>query len=444
MLQLPPELRHQCFDYLRGDIPTLKAARLVNYELGRMATKILFQSITLYQDNESVDRFNHLVQSDFRSLARRVVIDTTVNANWDGVEESEPLNSFLKAIAVMPKLENLEEVHIKFSRECWAEDEEYDNYVHTPESIHLRGTLLKHAFNVMRQVDKLKSLTIINLQEHTDAEVFECEDFIIVRGKLKELHLMLTSEDDEGFDPGYQVFMSTLHKGYSEELPNVWLKPLGNQLTHLSLYSSFWKWGVVPLVDFREIPPFPGLVSLCLGKLTIGYDWQIEWILAHGPTLRELSLDECMILIEIYARLEEIDCIIPDLRLVPKGHKCFDSHRPVYYKTFETRWHMAFHHFCTGLPKLRRFSFGAEPYDGGYPFESRYELLSSLYVPRYSTFNNDAFDDDDAMYFEMKAGFAGESEDSQRKRWLKNRDELDGAALKTLLKVVNARAELDT
>lgn len=65
-------------------------------------------------------------------------------------------------------------------------------------------------------------------------------------------------------------------------------------LEHLTLYSDR-PLGLCPALDLSAVH-FPRLKSLALGNYTFCHDDQLDWILAHGATLRELYLDNCLII----------------------------------------------------------------------------------------------------------------------------------------------------
>lgn len=64
--------------------------------------------------------------------------------------------------------------------------------------------------------------------------------------------------------------------------------------------------GFRPKLDLSQIH-FPRLKSLVLGNFTFFQDSQLEWILSHGATLSELSLDDCMILYDLCLFEEKLD-----------------------------------------------------------------------------------------------------------------------------------------
>lgn len=80
-------------------------------------------------------------------------------------------------------------------------------------------------------------------------------------------------------------------------LPSFWLRPMISNLEHLTLYSNVY-FGFYPKLDLHGVH-FPRLKTLSFGKYTFAHDSQLEWILSHGDTLKELYLDNCPILFEV-------------------------------------------------------------------------------------------------------------------------------------------------
>ncbi|KAH7359611.1 hypothetical protein BKA66DRAFT_395877, partial [Pyrenochaeta sp. MPI-SDFR-AT-0127] len=211
---------------------------------------------------------------------------------------------------------NLEEVEVKFARECAFADPvgQPGHALNTniAETISFRNEVLEFLFTALRQDEKVKSLTIKNLQDYMDKSVFESEDFKAVRNELSKLHLQITTEHDQDV-PEYSILDSSCHQGFRRDRPDTWLKLLTNQLTCLTLYGTECFWGVWPLVDFRQVPAFPYLKSLSLGKFTIAHEWQVDWVLSHRPTLEELILDDCPIVTALTIWNDAADANFPGL-----------------------------------------------------------------------------------------------------------------------------------
>ncbi|KAF2629337.1 hypothetical protein BU25DRAFT_316060, partial [Macroventuria anomochaeta] len=202
---------------------------------------------------------------------------------------------FAEAIGSLCSFGNLQELQLKFAMECAAEldtwiGSKYQQDVNkTPE---FRSKVLQTTFKALGEVKTLKVLSIRDLQDHMDRQILKSKIFQSVRGRLTGLHLQIATEIMEQHDLDF----AAVHRGFAVDLPELWLKPVLSHLTHLTLYSYTCMWGLYPFVDFREVGTFPSLESLSLGNYTIAHDWQIDWILSHGPTLKQLLLDDCPII----------------------------------------------------------------------------------------------------------------------------------------------------
>jgi hypothetical protein len=140
-----------------------------------------------------------------------------------------------------------------------------------------------------------------------------------------------------------------VHEFYPQ-LPSFWLQPTAANLEHLTIYSSLY-YGFYAKFDLTSVH-FPRLKTLALGNYTFVHDSQLDWILSHGDTLRELYLDDCPILFEVASNNKERTLLDPNTlkqhpRLRTKSHA-----------TYETRWHDYFRAFKDGLPRLQHFRFG--------------------------------------------------------------------------------------
>lgn len=381
MRQLPVELRRLCIDPLDDDADTLKQLRLVNKDLGTLATEVLFGTAVLRSTDESAEAFDKLVRSKYSKTIRRVVIYTDTEED-DPQDESEILESFAETIALLSSLENLQELQLKFAVDCAAELDTYigegyfEDVNQTPK---YRSQVLRIVFDALKDISTLKVLSIRNLQDHMDRQILEFDAFQSVRGRLTGLHLQIVTEVREQHDLDF----AALHQGFTVDLPELWLRPVSPHLTHLTLYSYTTFWGLYPFVDFRQIETFPCLESLSLGNWTIAHDWQIDWILSHGPTLKQLLLDDCPIIAALkmagddnMARLN-----FPDLQ--PQG----DTWAP-YFTLVSLRWYQIFGRFQSDLQRLEHFAmYGSECDWEEDCFDHRYALNTKLRANRYQFFD---------------------------------------------------------
>ncbi|KAH3539717.1 hypothetical protein KXV64_006793 [Aspergillus fumigatus] len=141
--------------------------------------------------------------------------------------------------------------------------------------------------------------------------------------------------------------------------------------------------GFRPKLDLSQIH-FPRLKSLVLGNFTFFQDSQLEWILSHGATLSELSLDDCMILYDLCLFEEKLDEYSfkkdeMELRIEEDGEAG-------YYRPYNKRWHHYFDAFRKRLPRLRQFRIGTSDWTHGVPFEAESEMRIGLLDERYGVF----------------------------------------------------------
>ncbi|USW56073.1 hypothetical protein Slin15195_G093920 [Septoria linicola] len=81
---------------------------------------------------------------------------------------------------------------------------------------------------------------------------------------------------------------------FEEHRVDTFLRPIASQLKEVKLYTIHSQWGVYPACNLEDIH-FPQLEKLALGNYVFAYDWQVDWIVSHGSTLKTLVLDNCPI-----------------------------------------------------------------------------------------------------------------------------------------------------
>jgi hypothetical protein len=385
MFNLPVELQRHCVQYL--DVATLKSLRTVNKSVFALATEALFHTVSLLHSDESASKYTQILEdSKLSPLVRKVIFDTSSpeDENLPSNEEKDLNEEFRVAMRMVGKFENLCEVELKFSEECAAEDKHWEKEVQ--ETVEFRRRVMKKFFKSLNIAThpalKVESLTIENLQDHTPLEIYEDENFVAVRSRLKSLALRIVTETDDA-SPECSIHMSACHKMFTEDLIRHWLKPLQSQLTQLTIYCDTY-WGVFPYCDLRQIY-FPQLKSLLLGNFSIVHHWQIDWILSHGSTLEVLILDDCPIVIALNVGVTLCNQNFPEL--MPKfrnanADKVFDV-----VKDVAIRWHEIFPRFQKELPSLRRFASAHGNWLERLCFKERYELLPALIIGRYVVFD---------------------------------------------------------
>jgi hypothetical protein len=438
MHELPVELQTLCLTFLGDDVATLKALRSTNKQLGCLATEALMKVAVVKNDENSGQRFVSLAGSDLNSLVRCIVINTSDNPYplpFGEREKAEITQSFNEAIGSMGACRELEELQLNFSYECAVED---DLVTAIAEREDFRSTILKRVLVAIRQTDSVKCLAIKNLQDSHDEEIFCGEDFINIRKRISKLHLEIASQSDEGA-PEYDIEKPALHAGFSDALPRIWLKPMGNQLTHLSLYGQAL-WGVWPILDFRQVPPLPHLKSLSLGNFMIAHDWQIDWIAAHSTTLSALYMDDCSIVTALRMSEQMAQANFPGLEPLEHDGEYPSGVGPEYHTEVPLRWYDVFERFRNDLPRLSHFAFGSGDWDTGTAFEERYQLRNFIHEWRYYMFNDgygpSPWIDENPYNFEL-GGYIDEETETATLREPCDRE--DEEALESLLQAVQVR-----
>lgn len=437
MLNLPIELQRNCVQYL--DIKALKSLRTVNKAVLPLSTEKLFHTISLFPGEESSAKFTQVLENgDLNPLVHKVIFDTSSPTDYELEREKEKEidKDFKKTMHTVGKFLNLREVELRFSGECANEDKgRYNKEVQ--ETVNFRTRILENLFKALNNLKhptlKVDSLLINNLQDYTT--IYDNENFIAVRSRLKKLALNIATESDDT-SPERSINMAALHTMFNNDLLEQWLKPLQDQLTHLTIYCDTF-WGTWPYCDLRQVN-FPHLKSLSLGNFSIVHDWQIDWILSHGPTLEELLLDDCPITIALNLEPEQCRPNFPELMPATK-HIDPDS-SIAYVKDVSLRWHDIIPRFQTCLPHLKSFALGRGNWDKGLQFQERYEIVSELRVCRYNVFDCGIgpsqwidFDYDDRVYECFTLSWGREEIE------FPDCDERDLEALGELVEVVNFR-----
>ena len=393
MLLLPVELKRLCVGSLDDDADALKQLRLVNHEIGALATEVLFHTAVLNPTDDSAKILAVLVHSKFRRDVKCVIInDFNFEAEEYDLDESpeelEVTESYSEALASLCKFENLQELRLKFAVDCAAElDDSYDDGTRpVSQTVEYRSTILSIICKAIEGLEKLRNLSIRDLQDHMDRQILESESFRSIKGRLTSLHLQINTEDHV-----YASDYAASHRGFSVDLPELWLMPVLPHLTRLTLYSYTCMWGLYPFVDFRKIGTFPCLESLSFGNWTIAHDWQIDWILSHGSTLKELLFHDCPIIpaLRMAKRKEDNMASLNFPLLEAEGPDVWGD----YFTLVTLRWHQVFDRFRSDLSHLEHFALRCTDTSGlndcwsPDDFDHRYTLTNSLRNTSYHFFD---------------------------------------------------------
>jgi hypothetical protein len=376
--KLPVELQHQCVRSL--DVATFRSLRLVNKSAIALATEHLFSTVVLLPTNASAEKYMTVLESTkLNPIVQGVIFNTSEDPLSDERKESVLLDSFRDALFSVTRFRNLRKVDLKFARNC-AMSLPFE--VAVAETEHFRTEVLRALFYGLNKKRNppahVPFLTVKNLQDRTDEKFYDSVPFLKVTRRLQRLHLQIATEDDE--DCPYQnSYQEGCQRCFNVGLPNRWLKPLQTQLTHLSLYSAECMWGFWPMCPLRDMH-FPSLKSLALGNWTIVHEWQIDWLLSHGPTLEELILDDCPIVTTLKMYADRVKTYWPDAGRPWTnyvGGLCWFKEAPL-------RWHHVFPRFQDSFPRLCNFAMGS-----GTTFEQRYELAARCVNGRYYMFDDE-------------------------------------------------------
>jgi hypothetical protein len=432
MRYIPVELRCHCVNFLDDDAETLKAVRLSCKDLGTLATQTLFRTAVLNHNEKSADNFKELTNSTLKELVRHAIINTRGHWSTDDpyvrgpTTECEIVESFKEAIRLLPQLKNLEAVELRFAEKCAVSDGDlWEKGI--AETVDFREYIMNTCFGALATADKVKSLTIKNLQDAMYEDVFETEYFKIVRGRLERLHLQIATESCDAA-PARDIDFPVSTEGFTQALPDYWLKPMTTQLTHLTLYATSCFWGIWPFTDLRGIPTFTRLKSLSLGNFTIAHDWQIDWIISHGATLEELLLDDCPIVTALMMNQEQVDTNFPHLNLTTDNDNIHHD-GGCHLVEVNLRWHQVYDRFRARLPHLRCLATGYGDWGyNGKAFEQRYNL--KCFTGNYQFFEYGAGPSSWVDYLQDGNFDGSECE------------EVDKQALEALLEDVQQRADM--
>jgi hypothetical protein len=434
MLQaLPVELQRHCISFVE-DSSTLRSLRFVNKASAALAAEPLFHTFDLRSAEPHAERYASIARdAKLSSLVRNVVFRSALH--FPQIFQDEIPRELEDALSLLPSFQRVGGVQLTFSEFC-------SDLSNVPginmwgttgiETVAFRTKVLVLFFEAVAKSKCVQSLTIQNLQDYTSASLYERQAFQTVRNRLKKLHLciLITHNDVDNIFPSYLLPEMQIDF-IKSDLFTHWLGPTQAQLTHLTLYTTCWYWGVYPFCDLRSVF-FPRLDSLALGCFTIAHDWQVDWILSHGSTLKSLVLDDCPVAIALCMepRHYENNWVLSEMNRYEAN-----SSRVVYTKYISIRWAAVLTRFRTSLPKLRHFAMGRNK-DLRVMFEQRNELVAQIMWGRYVIFDcllkfspwvrNEAWMDKRSLSGALAFEFPGDEEDT--------------LALSELVRVVNGRA----
>lgn len=295
---------------------------------------------------------------ELKAHVRHIILEASTDPNADGSEDFT--RAWRKATISIWKLPNLSSLQLGFgpaNANCWSYYKAWFEHRAIRSLQFIQLQFMKLVFEALcsrnRPKPCLRSLSIKILPDFHDPPFTASPKFKNILSGLSELHLHMLALSEEDDLRQHMLWL----RDFFEYIPRVWLKPSMKSLTHLTLYNDIY-WGYWPAVDSRCIR-FPKLKHHAMNKYTFAYDWQIEWITAHGPTLETLILGECPILFymtsgELWDRYKSTSRDDHELLLPQRfqgGQFSDDRHHWIYNR----RWHHCFDMLQVGLPFLAKF-----------------------------------------------------------------------------------------
>jgi len=342
----------------------LRNMRLVSRVLLPAATRQLFRTLRLLPSLESIKKMDSiLAHAELRVLVHELMIETFPEPNWTSnfyqrntnFECFEAPNEWKQSLSRLSEFHFVTSVFLRFSADCSTQPEwETHRYGwDPPETVEIRLDILERVFKALADINaregrRVRRLSIKSLQNVVQDGLVTWDYFRAVVSQLEELHISVATEWDESGE-GYGVYKPEVHDfwpAFSEK----WLASAAPQLTALTLYCNDF-WGTIPKWDLDELY-FPHLRSLALGRFTISYDWQIDWILKH-KTLESLWLEDCPV-VPCYNYLARelhfgtgrlVSLVVGTQRGRPKLDRMETS----------MRWYTIFERLRDGLPNLADF-----------------------------------------------------------------------------------------
>ncbi|KAK2783206.1 hypothetical protein FQN52_000420 [Onygenales sp. PD_12] len=388
---LPVELLHDVLSLL--DRTSLKQLRSTCRVFMELATAELFRTLQLFPDDEGCQRFKSLLQGNAVQNHVRNIYFNTYGEDWDSdsglysddedSDVDDPSGDNIKEqMSSLNRFPRLNHVALRFEPHFFFDADDYVSRS-PPQNIDFREEILKSfVSNLASSPAQPDSLAIGSLQ---CAKIKNPKTMAMLKQALqglRALRLSIANLRIDG-DCGYNVSASEM---MITKLQSTWLSPTIPSLEHLTLHSDQY-FGLHPKLDLSGIH-FPRLKSLALGRHAFCHDVQVDWIISHAQTLRELYLDDCPILHSV---------ISWDDRDMKTYHPALRSEKweivelegylgrfPLY--TYHARWHDYFTKFRTGLPLLQHFRIGKITGDREDLLEHEHDITIGLFRDRYMVF----------------------------------------------------------
>ncbi|KAL4908351.1 hypothetical protein BDW74DRAFT_166097 [Aspergillus multicolor] len=358
---LPPEILGSIFSH--ADQKSQKALRLTNRQLAAIGKQSVFHALSVCPTDESSERLeNILKRPDLVPYINKIYLNTYDPKNPPDSQYDEGEEVATRLFSCLNDMPRLQSVALRFHWEC-PEGSDWDNILQDEE---FRSEVMQHAIGTFVRLPGLKDLALRDLYNHNESRPGAVAALEKVVSRLRSLRLNITNVN-KGMD-GSSDYDREPPQRFFAELPDVWLRPALSNLQHLTLYSSIYI-GFFPKCDFRDLH-FPRLRSLALGNHTFIHDSQLQWILSHAATLRELYLDDCAIIHEAAIEADKQESTLLDPSSFSPHPHLPDT---AVYTSYTTRWADYFRAFKETLVNLRDFRFGHAPgwwADESTPFEA--------------------------------------------------------------------------
>jgi hypothetical protein len=386
-LELPEELIVLCCEHI--DLFAGRALRLTCKRIIPIATKNLFSHVHLLPTTQSAKKARAILENeDLMPLVTTISIKASfgdvipdiwpewnVPDDWrknrpdyadetkNGIETNGVLSSAVKTMLNdIGLFKNLRRVELRFDWQVrglfsWDDDGNHK------ERTEYREPFLKNFFRALNHPEhpasKVHSLSICNLHDLSNYETLRSQDFKAVLSRIDNLELNIATEERKA-GPEREIEYPERHQFFGTDLIDLWLAPVQHNLVHLKLYRNCY-WGYLPKCDLRKLR-FPRLKGLAFGRMTFTHDWQLDWIISHGQTLKSLTLYDCPIIhdakvaqatdSERYVKLQD-------------GTVEWDLDNVTTW-SYGSRWHDYLHKMTIGLPRLQHFGMAHHPWGHDY------------------------------------------------------------------------------
>ncbi|PGH14015.1 hypothetical protein AJ79_03284 [Helicocarpus griseus UAMH5409] len=428
-----------------ADVKTLKKLRLTSRGSSMAATPRLFKEVTPSPFEQNCDKVdNILANENLRRYVNKVTLDVH---DWFPVSRDYNHTFVLPSIHKIPRVylhcsevfrgmnsefPNVRNAVIRFSKGFQFGDNDEDYGLQYYE---IRSGVMKLFLSWLTSLPRLP--VGLRLQNLHNVNSEDTETVLMLQqllGNLRSMRLGILHEDD---NPDGELSLERYdqyHK-FARELPSVWLEPVSSILQHLSLYSSVY-YGFYPRLDLTNVH-LPNLKMLSLGNHIFVHDSQLNFILFHSSTLRELYIDNCAILYAVGIYNKNM-CYLA----TPAGVMDVDpteTYRVKHRATYSQRWHDYFRAFNEGLPHLCYFRVGTNvtwwTELDGIPFGRESGIETQLSSKRYMEFDDDCL----PPYVWYWNRYSPGPDDESPPR--PNCDPEDFMALRVLLRRIGQRAE---